>query len=126
MSATQSSASVAVTLSTSRSDRADRPEPRAIGRLAAQIAEVVAQLDRPSSDARLQAAVVDCVASVEQCLELARAAAEDDDLALHARDDLRRLARLLTVVDRADVPFVLRQIRRVLGRLDGADALLAA
>lgn len=135
MSAIHPSASVAVTLSTSRT------EPRALGRLAAQIAEVVAQLDggaasavdrgewlreRASSDARLQAAVGECVASIEQCLELARAADELDDLAVHARDDLRRLGRLLTIVDRADVPFVLRQLRRVLGRLDGAEAPLAA
>ena len=99
------------------------PEHRAIGRLASLIGEVVACLEAPGVpgfDEPLGVAVAECNAALEVCLELQRDVGDRDDLLATARDDLKRLARLLTVVDRADVPFVMRQIRRVLGRFDVA------
>jgi len=55
---------------------------------------------------------------LEGCLQAQREAARRDESMTGAKDELRRLARLLTTVDRADLAIVLRQIRRVLGRLD--------
>ncbi|HET9627492.1 MAG TPA: hypothetical protein VFP84_39315 [Kofleriaceae bacterium] len=85
-----------------------------IGRLPPLVEDVVACLDS-TSDA-LASAVVACNAALEHCLESARG--RRDDHTANARDDLQRLLRLLAIVERDDVPFVLRQIRRVLGRLD--------
>jgi hypothetical protein len=101
------------------------PEHRAVGRLAALVGDVVARLetvDAPDApgDERLGGLVAECNAALEVCLELQRDIGDRDDLMATARDDLKRLARLLTVVDFADVPFVMRQIRRVLGRFDTA------
>ena len=93
------------------------PELRTIGRLASLVGDVVNQLDG-KSDVQLLGAVAECNAALEVCLELQRDLVEQDDLIANAKDDLRRLARLLTMVERADIPFVLRQIRRVLGRFD--------
>jgi hypothetical protein len=92
-------------------------EHRAIGRLASLVGDVVAQLETPSEEA-LYGAIAECNAALEVCLELQRDVGDRDDLAATARDDLKRLSRLLMVAERADVPFVMRQIRRVLGRLD--------
>jgi hypothetical protein len=94
------------------------PEHRAIGRLASLVGDVVACLEAPAADLALEGTVAECNAALEVCLELQRDLSDRDDLVSTARDDLKRLARLLTVVDRADVPFVMRQIRRVLGRFD--------
>ena|SRR4249919_1532927 len=95
------------------------PEHRVIGRLASLIGDVVARLETPVANEPLSGIVAECNAALEVCLELQRDLGDRDDLVATARDDLKRLARLLTVVDRADVPFVMRQIRRVLGRFDG-------
>ena len=92
------------------------PEHRAIGRLTALVGDVVARLDAPGNE--LAAVVAECNAALEVCLELQREVGDRDDLVETAADDLKRLARLLNQVDRADVPFVIRQIRRVLGRFD--------
>lgn len=94
------------------------PEHRAIGRLALLVGDVVTRLENPAADEPLGGIVAECNSALEVCLELQRDPGDRDDLMTMARDDLKRLARLLTVVDRADVPFVMRQIRRVLGRFD--------
>jgi hypothetical protein len=94
------------------------PEHRAIGRLAALIGDVVARLETRDMEESFGGVVGECNAALEVCLELQRDVGDRDDLMTTARDDLKRLARLLTVVDRADAPFVMRQIRRVLGRFD--------
>jgi hypothetical protein len=79
---------------------------------------VVARLEAPVESAPPDALVVECNAALEACLEALRDAGDRDNLVRTARDDLTRLYRLLKLVDGADVPFVLRQIRRVLGRFD--------
>jgi hypothetical protein len=79
---------------------------------------VVARLETPVVDEPIGGIVAECNAALEVCLELQRDVGDRDDLVATARDDLKRLARLLLVVERADVPFVMRQIRRVLGRFD--------
>jgi hypothetical protein len=94
------------------------PEHRAIGRLTSLIGDVVARLEAPVAGEPLSGIVAECNAALEVCLELQRDVGDRDDLVATAKDDLKRLARLLTVVERADVPFVMRQIRRVLGRFD--------
>jgi hypothetical protein len=97
------------------------PEHRAIGRLISLVGDVVARLETPAGEP-LGGLVGECNAALEVCLELQRDVGDRDELVTTARDDLKRLARLLTVVDRADVPFVMRQIRRVLGRFDTCGA----
>lgn len=101
---------------------------RPLGRLASLIGDVLQRIDPSgsadrrvvdgSADAPLSAAVAECNSAIEVCLELQRDVDDRDDLVATAAEDLRRLARLLVTVDRADAPFVMRQIRRVLGRLD--------
>jgi hypothetical protein len=65
----------------------------------------------------LHGAVARCNASIEHCLESERDRDRDATLA-SATDELKRLSGLLTKVDPAELPMVLRQIRRVLGRFD--------
>jgi hypothetical protein len=90
-----------------------------MGTVATLVSDVVACLDAPT-DQLLYDAVARCNAALESCLEAQRErqAREREDPAAAARDDLMRLAQLLTAVDRADAALVMRQIRRVLGRLD--------
>jgi hypothetical protein len=92
---------------------------RTIGRLASLVNHVVACLDTPT-DELLYDAVARCSAALETQLEAQREreAREREDPLAAARDELLRLAQLLTAVDRGDVALVMRQIRRVLGRLD--------
>jgi hypothetical protein len=92
-------------------------EQRAVGRLAALVGDVVNRLESPVDDG-LRGSIAECNTALELFLEMQRDACDRDELAASAGDDLRRLARLLSLVERADVPLVLRQIRRVLGRLD--------
>jgi len=98
------------------------PEPRTIGRLAALVIDVATQLDTSldtsTSRQPLPTVVAECAEVLEGCLQAQREAARRDESMTGAKDELRRLARLLTTVDRADLAIVLRQIRRVLGRLD--------
>jgi hypothetical protein len=100
---------------------------RTIGRLATLVSQVVARLETPT-DELLYDAVARCNAALETYLEAQREreARERDDPAAAIRDDLTRLAHLLTAVDRADAALVMRQIRRVLGRFDvtGFDAVV--
>jgi hypothetical protein len=85
-------------------------------RLAGLVSDVVNHLESPDGD-RLRGSVDECNTALERFLEMQRDVCDRDELGATAADDLRRLARLLTVVERADVAMVLRQIRRVLGRL---------
>jgi hypothetical protein len=62
--------------------------------------------------------IAECNTALELFLEMQRDACDRDEFGTTVADDLRRLSRLLNVVERADVPLVVRQIRRVLGRLD--------
>jgi hypothetical protein len=94
------------------------PRAPAIGQLAALVGDVVSQLERSPTGQPLQQMVAECNAALEGCLEAQRDARDREDRALTARDDLKRLAGLLAVADHADVVFVMRQIRRVLGRFD--------
>lgn len=94
------------------------PENRAIGRLASLVGNVVNNLERPSIHEPLSKVVAECNEALEQCLEAQRDAHDDDDSVRTASHELKRLARLLMVAERADVAIVIRQIRRVLGRFD--------
>lgn len=107
---------------TSRAAAARGPEQRTIGRLAALVIDVATQLDTSldtsTSRMPLPTAVAECTEVLEGCLQAQRDAAARDESMTTSKDELRRLARLLTTVDRADLAIVLRQIRRVLGRFD--------
>lgn len=89
-----------------------------ITRLASLVDDVVGRLEAPAGNDPAGGLIPECNAALEACLETMRDAGDCDDRARTARDDLKRLARLLKLVDGPDVPFVLRQIRRVLGRFD--------
>ena len=91
------------------------PEPRALGRLADLVEDVVTYLET-TADHPTPGAVAECNAALEVCLE-ARREVPGRGSVLAARDELRRLARLLK-----DSVLVLRQIRRVLGRFDSCGA----
>lgn len=93
---------------------------RTIGRLATLVTQVVECLDA-SADEVLYAAVARCNAALEAYLEAQREREAREDPAAVTRDELVRLAQLLTAVDRADAALVMRQIRRVLGRFDSFD-----
>ncbi|HET7499931.1 MAG TPA: hypothetical protein VFK02_02985 [Kofleriaceae bacterium] len=86
-------------------------------RLAALVEDVASRLEAPT-EAASPSMIFECNAALESCLEALRDASDCDNRVRTAHDDLRRLYRLLKLVDGADVSFVLRQIRRVLGRLD--------
>lgn len=109
---------------TSLTAAARGPEQRTIGRLAALVLDVATQLDPsldPSTSRKpLPIAVAECTEVLEGCLQAQRDAGGRDESMATSKDELRRLARLLTMVDRADLAIVLRQIRRVLGRFDVA------
>jgi hypothetical protein len=90
----------------------------AIAALASLVDDAVDRLEAPREAGQAARLVPECHAAVEACLELLRDAGERDDLVRNATDDLKRLARLLKLVDGPDIPFVLREIRRVLGRFD--------
>jgi len=79
---------------------------------------MVRQLEVTTEGPPLHRMVAACNAALEGCLEAQRDGRDREDREPTARDDLARLARLLTVVDRQDVVFVMRQLRRVLGRFD--------
>ena len=81
------------------------------------VAEVVTQLETPAVDEVLYGAVAECNAALEVCLEAQREARARESVA-SAREELKRLVRLLAVVERADAGLVMRQIRRVLSRFD--------
>ena len=103
-------------------------ELRPIAQLASLVDDVVNQLEASVGGPPAKGLLPKCNAALEACLELLRCADERDELLRCANerdellrtasDDLARLARLLKLVDGPDVPFVLRQIRRVLGRFD--------
>lgn len=97
-----------------------------IGRLASLVEDVAARLEAPDGGGLAGGLVPECNAALETCLELLRDPGDRDNLVRTARDDLRRLARLLKLVDGADVAFVMRQIRRVLGRFDACGGRLLA
>jgi hypothetical protein len=99
-------------------------EPRPIARLASLVDNVVDQLEAPMDGETIGILIPECNAALESCLELLRDPGDRDNLVRTARDDLKRLTRLLKLVDGPDVPFVLRQIRRVLGRFDACGGRL--
>lgn len=87
-------------------------------RLALLVDDVVSRLEAPAGNNPAGGLIPECNAVLEACLEMMRDADDGDDRVRTAGDDLKRLVRLLMLVDGPDVPFVLRQIRRVLGRFD--------
>lgn len=91
-------------------------EDPAIGQLASLMIDVAAQFDPQRPRQPVPDMVAECNAVIEGCLEAHRPS--DRESITAARDELRRLAKLLTIVDTADIAMVLRQIRRVLGRFD--------
>jgi hypothetical protein len=116
-----------------RPDASPAPQSRtessqgAIERLASLVEALVVRLEAPATEpagAPPGELVSECNAALEACLELLRDPGDRDDLVRTARADLHRLARLLKLVDGADVPFVMRQIRRVLGRFDACGGRL--
>jgi hypothetical protein len=94
------------------------PENRTIGRLASLVGNVVANLEAPAAHEPLRKVVSECNAALEAALDAHRDSCDRDESPTSASDELKRLSRLLMVVDRADVVIVMRQIRRVLGRFD--------
>jgi hypothetical protein len=100
-----------------------RGEPRPIARLASLVDDVVDHLEAPAATDPV-GLIPECNAALEACLDLLRDPGDRDNLVRTARDDLRRLSRLLKLVDGPDIPFVLRQIRRVLGRFDACGGRL--
>jgi hypothetical protein len=96
-----------------------------IAGLASLVDDVVSRLEAPAADEPADGLISGCTAALEACLERLRDAGGRDNLVRTAKVDLQRLARLLKLVDGPDVPFVLRQIRRVLGRFDACGGGLA-
>jgi hypothetical protein len=94
------------------------PDLRTLGRLASLVHEVANQVEPPRAREPLPAVIAECAEVLEGCLQAQRDAVGRDESMMTTKDELARLARLLTVVDRADLGIVLRQIRRVLGRFD--------
>lgn len=96
-------------------------EQRAFRSLASLVDDVAVRLETSARNELPGGLIFECNAALEACLEHLRDVSQGDDRVATvrtARDDLKRLSRLLRVVDTADVPFVMRQIRRVLGRFD--------
>jgi hypothetical protein len=83
-----------------------------------EVRDVIRLLETSGPHEPLRGVVARCNASLEDCLASERERREHDAGAGSARDDLKRLARLLAEVEPADAPMVMRQIRRVLGRFD--------
>lgn len=78
---------------------------------------MISRLETPAGHPPPGEFVPECNAALEACLEVLRDIGDRDDLTRKARSDLKRLSRLLKLVDDVDVLFVIRQIRRVVGRL---------
>jgi hypothetical protein len=95
-------------------------DPATLGRLADLVDSVVTHLET-TADQPLPGAVAECNAALETCLE-ARREVPSRGSTVAARDELRRLARLLKIVEPPDSVLVLRQIRRILGRFDSCAA----
>jgi len=93
-------------------------EPRAIGRLASLVGDVVAHLETTPVDAPLHHVVAECNAALEVCLEAQREDRDGEGAASAVSEDLKRLVRLLAIVDGAEAPVIMRLIRRTLARLD--------
>jgi hypothetical protein len=101
-----------------------QPPGSPIAGLASLVDHLVDRLEEPTAEPA-DALISGCNAALESCLELLRDASDRDDLVRTAKDDLQRFARLLKLVDGPDVAFVLRQIRRILGRFDACGGGLA-
>jgi hypothetical protein len=86
------------------------------------VGNVVTNLETPSIHEPLSKVVGECNAALEACLEAQRDFCDRDEAVMTASEELKRLARLLMVVDRTDVVLIMRQIRRVLGRFDATNA----
>lgn len=99
-------------------DSLGSPEHSSVGPLAALVEAVATGLETPPADEPLRAVVERCNAALEWYLDCQRDAREREEPAAASGDELRRLVRLLRVVDRSDAPFLVRRIRRVLGRFD--------
>jgi hypothetical protein len=90
----------------------------AIAALAALVDDAAVLLESRSETGAAARLVPSCHAAMEACLELLRDAGERDVLVRNATDDLKRLMKLLKLVDGSDTAFFLREIRLVLGRFD--------
>ena len=101
-----------------------QPAASPIAGLASLVDQLVDRLEASTAESA-EAMIVGCNVALESCLELLRDASDRDDLVRTAKDDLQRFARLLKLVDGPDVAFVLRQIRRILGRFDACGGGLA-
>jgi hypothetical protein len=99
-------------------------EQRAIKSLASLVEDVAVRLETSARTELPGGLIPECNAALESCLEQLRDVGDGDNRVATARDDLKRLSRLLKLVDGADVPFVMRQIRRVLGRFDACGGSL--
>ena len=90
-----------------------------IERLVLLVDDVIVQLETPTGHLPPGELLAECNAVLEACLAFLRDVGDHDDIVCTAIGDLHRLGRILKLVDGRDVPFVMRQIRRVLGRFDG-------
>jgi hypothetical protein len=95
---------------------ADGDPSRGFAHLATLVDDVVLRLESSAVKAPLCDVVAECNAALELCLDAQRATRVRES-SVTAHDELKRLARLLTVVEVPDAAIVMRQIRRVLGRL---------
>src|SRR5579859_5818467 len=91
-----------------------RPDARPVAQLAALVGDVIASLAAPPAGDSLRASLSRCNAELELCLEAHRAPAASPP----ARDELERLLGQLAGAEGTELTSVLRQLRRVLGRLD--------
>ena len=86
---------------------------------------MVSRLERQAEHLSAGEFIPECNAVLEACLEFLSDVGDRDDLVPTAIDDLNRLGRILKLVENANVPFVTRQLRRVLGRFDTCGGSLA-
>lgn len=97
------------------------PENRALGRLSLLVGNVVSSLEGRAGGEPLSKAVAECNTALEAALEANRESSQHEGSVSAASDELKRLAKLLMTVDRAEAAIIMRQIRRVLGRFDGVE-----
>ena len=100
---------------TSSSAAESRDPELALAELMRDVRDVIRHLEAAGEP--MHGAVARCNAAIEHCLE-SRRDRDRDVTPAGAKDELKRLSALLTKVDPAEVPMVMRQIRRVLGRFD--------
>ena len=91
-----------------------------VARLASLVEDAVPRLEAPAEHRVPDDILPACIAALDACIASLRDLGGRDEHARAATDNLHRLGRILKLVDGADAAFVMRQIRRALGRLDAS------